>query len=68
MIRSIFPLNDSEEENKESPDQVDGGYTDSQSSVIGFKLAKTTNDCQSIQIYLTPIEMDEDNDEGEQLL
>ena len=71
MIRSIFPLDgrtEGEEENKEGKDELDGGYTDSQSSVIGFKLAKTTNDCQSIQIYLTPIEMDEDNDEGEQLL
>ena len=65
MIRSIFPLIDREEDEDENKDQLDGGFTDSQSSVIGFKLAKTTNDCQSIQIYLTPIEMDEDNDEGE---
>ena len=65
MIRSIFPLIDREEDEDENKDQLDGGFTDSQSSVIGFKLAKTTNDCQSIQIYLTPIEMDEDNDESE---
>ena len=64
MIRSIFPLNDFGEEESKDPSR---DIAVPQSSVIGFKLAKTTSDCQSIQIYLTQITPDEDSDESEQL-
>ena len=64
MIRSIFPLNDFGEEESKDPSR---DITVPQSSVIGFKLAKTTDDCQSVQIYLTQITPEEDSDESEQL-
>lgn len=38
---------------------------DANQSVIGFKLAKKSDDCQEIQIYLTSV-ADEDEDELEE--
>ena len=65
MIRSIFPLSDSD---NDEDNNLPGFGMSAQSSVIGYKLAKTTNDCQSVQIYLTQIQPDEDSDENEQLI
>ena len=63
MIRSIFPLPDSDNESQEANANIDEDDEDEvvrsdeeeQNSVIGFKLAKKTKEVQSVQIYLTQI-------------
>ena len=63
MIRSIFPLPDSDNESQEANANIDEDDESEivreddieQNSVIGFKLAKKTKEVQSVQIYLTQI-------------
>ena len=70
MIRSIFPLPDSDNESQEANANIDEDDESEivreddieQNSVIGFKLAKKTKEVQSVQIYLTQIVPSETTD------
>lgn len=58
MIRSIFPVEQADnDENIQSSD----------AQVIGFKLAKQTDDCQGIQIFLLKVEDVQDDDADEEI-
>ena len=58
MIRSIFPVEQADDaENIQSSD----------AQVIGFKLAKQTDDCQGIQIFLLKVEDVQDDDADEDI-
>lgn len=59
MIRSIFPV-----EQVENDENI---HQSSDAQVIGFKLAKQTDDCQGIQIFLLKVEDVQDDDADEEI-